>query len=278
MKHSHYSRVLPCLAIACVMATGVSAGDLASSGSGDALRGHPDRPQHPDLSRVNVVLVHGAFADGSSWSKVIPLLRERGLHVVAVQNPESSLADDADAATRTINQQSGPVVLVGHSWAGAVITQAGINRKVKALVYVSAFAPDKGQSVNDILAPYPAPAWASALVYDEGNYMTLPEKNILEDFAPDLPKNDARLLATIQVPWNERCLGDKLTAAAWRTKPSTWVLSLDDRIIPAELQEQMSSHIGAKVTRIHSSHVSLLSHPREVAEAIIDTAEDVAGH
>lgn len=273
MKTRHVLPLATMLAAACAFAANAHAGDR--DGHGHDGHGHPHQP---DLSKVNVVLVHGAFADGSSWSKVIPLLRERGLHVVAVQNPESSLADDVDAANRAIDQQSGPVVLVGHSWAGAVITQAGVNKKVKSLVYVSAFAPDKGQSVNDILAPYPPPAWSSALVFDEAGYMTLPEQNVLSDFAPDLPKNEAKLLATIQVPWNQRCLGDKLTAAAWQTKPASWVLSLDDRIIPAALQEQMSSHIGATVTRIHSSHVSLLSHPREVAKAIIESAEDVAGN
>src|SRR5215475_13642823 len=155
----------------------------------------------PDLKGKTIVLVHGAFADGSSWAKVIPLLEARGLKVVAVQNPLSSLDDDVGAATRAIEQQTGPVILVGHSWGGAVITQAGNHEKVKALVYVSAFAPDSGQSINDASKGSPPPPWASMLVKDSGNFLTLPTANILSDFAQDLPPADARLIAATQGPW-----------------------------------------------------------------------------
>lgn len=272
MNMRHVFSLAAILATACTFASSAHAGDDRD----DRRPGGHGHPHQPDLSNVNVVLVHGAFADGSSWSKVIPLLRERGLHVVAVQNPESSLSADADAANRVIEQQSGPVVLVGHSWAGAVITEAGVNKKVKALVYVSAFAPDKGQSVYNLISPYPAPPWFDAIVLDSQNFMTLPEQNFLANFAPDLPKSEARILSTVQVPWAQRALFDPLTNAAWRTRPSTWVLSLEDQIIAPELQEQMASNIGASVLRIHSSHASLLSHPREVADAIIGTAEAVA--
>src|ERR1700761_4176565 len=154
-----------------------------------------------DLAGKNVVLVHGAFADGSSWEKVIPLLEARGLHVVAVQNPLSSLADEAAATKRAIDAQNGPVVLVGHSWGGAVISQAGNDDKVKALVYVAAFAPQKDQSINDILKGKPAPEWASALQKDSAGYLTLSTDAIIHDFAQDLPIAQARLVAATQGPW-----------------------------------------------------------------------------
>src|SRR5258707_9047261 len=151
-----------------------------------------------DLKGKNVVLVHGAFADGSSWDKVIPLLEARGLHVVAVQNPLSSLADDAAATKRVIDAQNGPVVLVGHSWGGVVISQAGNDDKVKALVYVAAFAPDSGQSINDMIKGKPAPAWAGELQKDSGNFLTLSATGIDEDFAHDLTPVQKRVVAATQ--------------------------------------------------------------------------------
>ncbi|MFP4905645.1 alpha/beta fold hydrolase, partial [Paraburkholderia sp. BR14261] len=154
---------------------------------------HAAPPQ--DLKGTNVVLVHGAFADGSSWNRVIPLLEARGLHVVAVQNPLSSLADDAAATKRVIEQQKGPVVLVGHSWAGVVISEAGNDEKVKSLVYVAAFAPDNGQSIADITQGQPDAPWASELRKDSAGYLTLSDKAIREDFAPDLPPAQQRIVA-----------------------------------------------------------------------------------
>src|SRR5438128_8689432 len=153
-----------------------------------------------DLSGSTVVLVHGAFADGSSWSKVIPLLESRGLHVVAIQNPLSSLADDAAAAKRAIDQQIGPVILVGHSWGGAVITQAGSDPKVKALVYVAAFAPDEGQSINSMTKPFPPAPWTAKLNVDSGGFLTLPEEAMISDFAQDLPRAGAKVVAATQGP------------------------------------------------------------------------------
>jgi pimeloyl-ACP methyl ester carboxylesterase len=161
-----------------------------------------------DLKGKNVVLVHGAFADGSSWEKVIPLLEARGLHVVAVQNPLSSLADDAAATKRAIDAQSGPVVLVGHSWGGVVITQAGNDDKVKALVYVDAFAPDSGQSISDVIKGKPAPVWAAELQKDSGNYLTLSSKGIDQDFAQDLTPVQKRVIAATQGPWFAGCIDD----------------------------------------------------------------------
>jgi pimeloyl-ACP methyl ester carboxylesterase len=225
-----------------------------------------------ELKGKNVVLVHGAFADGSSWDKVIPILQAKGLHVVAVQNSLKSLNDDAAATRRAIEQQDGPVILVGHSWAGAVITQAGNDDKVKALVYVAAFAPDKGQSVNDILKGKPAPSWASALQKDSAGYLTLSTDAIIHDFAQDLPVAQARLVAATQGPWFAGCTDDKVSEAAWHNKPSWYVLTEKDRMIPAPLQAAMAQQIGATVVKVDASHVAMLSKPAEVAAAIITAA------
>ncbi|MEX3938355.1 alpha/beta fold hydrolase [Paraburkholderia sp. BR10937] len=232
---------------------------------------HAAPPQ--DLKGTNVVLVHGAFADGSSWNRVIPLLEARGLHVVAVQNPLSSLADDAAATKRVIEQQKGPVVLVGHSWAGVVISEAGNDEKVKSLVYVAAFAPDNGQSIADITQGQPDAPWARELRKDSAGYLTLSDKAIREDFAPDLPPVQQRIVAATQGPWFSGALSQKVTQAAWHDKPSYFVVTARDRMIDPALQESMAKHIGAKVTRVNGSHVSMLSQPKAVADAIIDAAE-----
>jgi len=231
---------------------------------------HAAPPQ--DLKGKNVVLVHGAFADGSSWDKVIPLLEARGLHVVAVQNPLSSLADDAAATKRAIDQQSGPVVLVGHSWGGVVISQAGNDDKVKALVYVAAFAPDNGQSVNDMLKGKPAPSWASELQKDSAGYLTLSTDAIIHQFAQDLPPAQARVVAATQGPWFAGATDDKVTTAAWHSKPSWFVITGKDHMIDPRLQEAMAAQIGATVTRVDASHVVMLSQPKAVADAIIAAA------
>jgi len=171
-----------------------------------------------------------------------------------------------------IEQQNGPVVLVGHSWAGAVITQAGNDDKVKALVYVAAFAPQKDQSINDILKGKPAPEWASALQKDSAGYLTLSTDAIIHDFAPDLPVAQARLVAATQGPLFAGCFDDKVTQPAWQGKPSWFVVTEKDRMIPAQLQEAMAQQIGATEVKVDSSHVAMLSKPAEVAAAIIDAA------
>jgi pimeloyl-ACP methyl ester carboxylesterase len=226
-----------------------------------------------DLVDTNVVLVHGAFADGSSWARVIPLLEARGLHVVSVQNPLNSLDSDTAATTRAVEQQNGPVVLVGHSWAGAVISQAGNDPKVKALVYVAAFAPGEQESIADMTKNLPAPLWFSELRKDAAGYMTLSDKGIREDFAPDLPPSQQRIVSATQGPWYFGCAADKVTQPAWKSKPSYFVVTRHDRMIDPDLQEKMAKNIGAKVTRVDGSHVSMLSHPQAVADAIIDAAE-----
>ncbi|MFL9928593.1 alpha/beta hydrolase [Paraburkholderia sp. RL18-103-BIB-C] len=228
---------------------------------------HAAPPQ--DLKGKNVVLVHGAFADGSSWDKVIPLLEARGLHVVAVQNPLSSLADDVSATKRVIDQQAGPVILVGHSWGGVVVSEAGNDDKVKSLVYVAAFAPDSGQSIADMTKGAPAPVWASELRKDAAGYLTLSTKAVLDDFAQDLPLPEKRLIAATQAPWAAGCIEAKVTKAAWHDKPSYFVISGQDRMIDPNLQRKMAANIDAKVTRVNASHVAMVSQPKAVADAII---------
>lgn len=227
------------------------------------------------LAGETIVLVHGAFADGSSWSKVIPLLKARGLEVIAVQNPLTSLEDDTAATKRAIERSTGPVILVGHSWGGAVISQAGDDPKVKALVFVAAAAPDVGQSLNDLTNGGPTPRWATTLHQDSGGFLTLPEASILSDFAQDLPRAEAQLVSETQGPWAAKCLDQKVTVAAWHDKPSWSVIPTDDHMIAPQGQELMAKATGAKVTRVKASHVVMLSQPKVVADAIIAAAEAV---
>ena len=246
----------------------MAAGLLAGGGLGTST-------QAAEAVKTTVVLIHGAFADGSSWSRVIPLLQARGLEVVAVQNPLSSLADDASAARRAIEAAPGPVVLVGHSWGGAVITEAGDNAKVKALVYVAAFALDKGESVNDLLKAGPPPSWAAKLRRDSAGFLTLPPDVVAKDFAQDLPAEEAKLIAATQGPWHERCTADVLSAGAWHGRPSWYLLAENDHMIDPGAQAAMASRIGANVTRVATSHVPMLSHPQQVASVIVAAATAV---
>jgi pimeloyl-ACP methyl ester carboxylesterase len=219
-----------------------------------------------------VVLVHGAWADGSSWSQEVAALQQRGVNVVAVQLPRTSLADDAAVVTQAIDAQSGPVILVGHSYGGAVITQAGNDAKVAALVYVSAFAPGDGQSINDLISPFPKPAWqVSGLILNPAGYLTLTRDTFLNNFAPDLPKATAAVLAVSQGPLFAHCLDDKVTVAAWKTKPSWWVYGDQDQIIPPPLQQLEAKTLNATLTVIPgASHVALISQPNAVTNVIMD--------
>src|SRR5258706_2227834 len=192
----------------------------------------------------NVVLVHGAFADGSSYAKVIPLLEAKGLHVTAVQNPLSSLADDVAATKRAIANQDGPVILVGHSWAGMVISEAGNDPKVAGLVYVAAIVPDENQSANDVLKSYSPPPGLAEAKPDAAGFLSLTRKGIDEDFVPDLPPPERALVFATQGPWNSACLADKVSSPAWTTKPS-WYIAVDDRMLPPEYEQAVSKHIRA---------------------------------
>jgi pimeloyl-ACP methyl ester carboxylesterase len=216
-----------------------------------------------------VVMVHGLFADGSSWQKVIRILQSKGVNVVSVQNPLTSLADDVAATNAAIDLQSGPVVLVGHSWGGVVITEAGNNPKVTGLVYVSAFAPGSGQSINDLVNGLPPAAWLVDLVRDERGFLKLSESGVAKYFAPDVAEREQEVLYATQGPFPLGLLGDKVTRAAGQRLPSWWVLPENDQIIDPRLQAAMAAGINSTVTRIASSHVAMSSHPREVAEVIL---------
>ncbi|PSD28357.1 hypothetical protein C7E18_02970 [Stenotrophomonas maltophilia] len=219
-----------------------------------------------------VILVHGAFADGSSWSKVDQHPRMTGtLPAVAVQNPLTSLADDVAATRRAIAAAPGKVVLVGHSWGGTVITEAGNDPKVQALVYVAAFAPDAGQSSAQQGEGFPVGPGLARLQERDG-YLTLPADAIAQDFAPDVMKKSAALLYSTQVPLKASALGEVVNMAAWRSKPSWYVLSRDDRMLSPQLQAATARRIGAQLQPIGSSHVSLLSHPAQVADSILEAA------
>jgi pimeloyl-ACP methyl ester carboxylesterase len=228
-----------------------------------------------EAAAKTVVLVHGAFADGSSWAKVIPLLQAKGLNVIAVQNPLSSLAADVDAARRAIEAPAGPVILVGHSYGGVVITQAGVHPKVAALVYVAAFAPPKGESVNGLGKGQPAPPWSGSIKADSGGYLSLTPEGIGKFFAQDLPSKEIAILAATQGPTFGGAFDDKVTETAYSVKPSWYVVAKQDRMIPPDLEMAMAKAANAKITAVESSHVAMLSKPKEVADVILAAAASV---
>ncbi|RKP45205.1 alpha/beta fold hydrolase [Trinickia fusca] len=223
----------------------------------------------------SVVIVHGAFADGSDWAKVIPLLQAKGVKVQAVQNGLNSLADDVAATRRAIDNQPGKVVLVGHSWGGTVITEAGANDKVSALVYVAAFAPDAGQSTAEAGKGFPPSPGIAKLVADVDGYLSLPEAALASDFAPDVPAAQARVMAATQGPIKASAFGEKTTVAAWQSKPSWYIVSEQDRMIQPDLERAMAKKIGARVTSLPTSHVPQESRPSEVAKVILDAVHTV---
>ncbi|APW39567.1 hypothetical protein RD110_22060 [Rhodoferax koreense] len=221
----------------------------------------------------NVVLVHGAWADGSSWAKVIPLLEASGLHVVAVQNPLTSFADDTAATKRAIALQDGPVILVGHSYGGAVITEAGVDPKVAGLVYVAAFGPDAGEEVAELGKSAPVPPGLAELRPDAGGFFLLTSKGMLEDFAQDLPLAERKLMFATQGPTNGAALGGKVSVPAWKTKPSWYVVASNDRMIQPDTERQFAKRMNARTITLASSHVPMLSHPAEVAKLIVEAAQ-----
>jgi pimeloyl-ACP methyl ester carboxylesterase len=216
----------------------------------------------------NVILVHGAWADGSSWSKVIPLLEAKGLHVTAVQLPLTSLADDAATVKRALALENGPTVLVGHSYGGAVITEAGNDPKVSALVYVAAFAPDAGQSAGSLNGSVPPTPMAPETKPDAEGFLSLTKAGIYEDFAQDLSAGDKALLLAAQGPTSVKALGGNITTAAWHTKPSWYIIAANDRAIPPALEATMAKTIHATTSTLKTSHVAMLAKPTEVADVI----------
>lgn len=227
------------------------------------------------MAETTIVLVHGAFADGSGWSKVIPYLKAKGYKVVAVQNPLTSLADDVLATQNVIDVQTGDVVLVGHSWGGAVITQAGTSDKVKALVYVAAFAPGVDQSASDEASTYPPTPGFLTLSPDAKGFMYLSEESMAMNFVQDQSKKMASLMTSTQGPIAAANFTEKLTAAAWETKPNYYIVAANDRMIQPDLQRALAIKLNAKTTTLNSSHVPMLSKASKVAKVILEAADSI---
>ncbi len=224
------------------------------------------------IAAKNIVLVHGAFADDSSWSKIVPLLKAKGFRVTTAGNPLTSFADDVAATRRAIAAQDGPTVLVGHSYGGVVITEAGNDPKVVSLVYVAAFAPDAGQSIGEISQAFAKPAGANQLQPQPGGFLLLSKQGVEEDFAQDLTSSEKAHLVAAQPKTSGAIFEAKPTAAAWRAKPVWYVVASHDRMIDPEQEKSMAEQIKAKATVLPSSHVAMLSHPAEVAKVIEDAA------
>ena len=225
----------------------------------------------------NVVLVHGAWADGSSWAKIIPFLQAKGLHVVAVQNPLTSIADDVAATKRIIDAQDGPVLLVGHSYGGAVITEAGNNDKVAGLVYVAAFAPDEGETLGGLAKGFPVtPAFGEIRPIADG-YLLLTPKGVMEDFAQDLPDAEKKTMVSTQAATQGALLSTTIGKAAWHTKPSWFVIASNDRTIAPEQEISTAKRMSAKTLTLPTSHVAMLAAPKKVADFVAEAAASGGG-
>jgi pimeloyl-ACP methyl ester carboxylesterase len=223
-------------------------------------------------SKPTIVLVHGAWADGSSWDKVTPLLQTKGYNVVAVHLPMTSTADDVAATTRAIDQQPGDVILVGHSYGGNVITEAGNDPKVKALVYVAAFGLDDGESVNALGKGQKPPAWQAAIKPDSGGYLWLPADAVAKYFAPDLSAAEQKLVAVKQAPFNSKDLDEPMKNPAWKSKPSWYIVAKNDQMIDPNAEQMFAKRMKAKTTTADSSHVAMLAKPQLVTKVILDAA------
>ena len=225
---------------------------------------------------VNVVLVHGGFVDGSGWQGVHGLLRKDGYASSIVQNPTLSLEGDVAATKRVIDAQSEPVILVGHSYGGAVITEAGNHPNVAALVYIAAFAPDKGESVNTLIADPPPDAPVPPILPPQDGFLFLDREKFAASFAADLDADLAAFMADSQVPWGVDALGGTISEPAWRTKPSWYLIATEDRMIPPPAQREMSGRAGSTVVEAAGSHSIYVSQPAAVAELIEKAASEVS--
>jgi len=217
----------------------------------------------------NVVLVHGLFADGSCWTEVIPRLQAAGLNVTSVQNPLTAVVEAVASAEKVLARQDGPTVLVGHSFSGMIVTEAGMNPNVSALVYVAARAPDAGEDYPALAKTYPTPPASAGIVFD-GDEGRLTEEAFLRDFAGDIPAAKAKVLYAVQQPFHKALLTGKTTHAAWRSKPSFYAVSTEDRTINPDLERFMAKRMGAKTIEVKASHLGLISHPEEIANLIIE--------
>ena len=245
-------------------------GSFAAGGAASAILPRAAAAQRASKAR-NVVLVHGLFADGSCWSEVIARLQAAGINATSVQNPLTTLEESVAAAQRALALQDGPTVLVGHSFSGMIVTEAGIDAKVTALVYVAARAPDAGEDYTALAKRFPTPPASAGIVWS-GDYGQLSEAAFLRDFAGDLPAAKARVLCAVQAPFKRKLLTGKTTHAAWRSKPSWYAVSTEDRTINPDLERFMAKRMGATTIEVKASHLSLISQPDTITKLILDAA------
>jgi pimeloyl-ACP methyl ester carboxylesterase len=228
------------------------------------------------LPSMSIVLVHGGFVDGSGWAAVYKTLKQDGYDVAVVQNPTVSLADDVAVTRRAIATQSRPVLLVGHSYGGAVITEAGTDPNVAGLVYIAAFAPDKGESVSSLIKDPPPGALVPPILPPQDGFLFLDPAKFHFSFAADVDADTAAFMANSQVPWGVGALAGTITAPAWRTKPSWYLVATEDRMIPPPAQRIMSKRVGSTVSEVAGSHAVYVSQPKAVAEFIEKAAQELA--
>lgn len=224
--------------------------------------------------KPTIVFVHGLWADGSCWSKVITPLVDKGYKVLSVQNPTTSLDDDVAATRRVLDRADGDIVLVGHSWGGSVITEAGADPRVKALVYIAAYAPDKGETVGSLTESV-APTILPGFLQNANGYLTLSKEGAVKAFATDLSPKEQNLVYAVQPPASQKVFGDVGVNAAWRTKPSWYVVASEDNTINPELEKRLAKRANAKTTILKSGHVAMLSKPNDVLDVILDAATSV---
>jgi pimeloyl-ACP methyl ester carboxylesterase len=225
---------------------------------------------------TSIVLVHGGFVDGSGWEGVYNILRKDGYAVSVVQNPTISLAGDVATTKRAISAQKGPVILVGHSYGGAVITEAGTDPKVVGLVYIAAFAPDKGESLEMLIKGAPPGAPVPPILPPEDGFLALDKEKFRASFAADVDAEKAAFMADSQVPWGVEALGGTISEPAWRTKPSWYLVATADRMIPPPAQRFMSGRAGSTVVEAEGSHAIYVSQPEVVAALIMKAAQEAA--
>jgi pimeloyl-ACP methyl ester carboxylesterase len=223
----------------------------------------------------NIVLVHGGFVDGSGWEGVYQILKEDGYNVSIVQNPTISLEDDVAVTKRILAAQDGPVILVGHSYGGAVITEAGNDPKVAGLVYITAFAPDKGESVASLIKNPPPGAPVPPILPPQDGYLFLDRAKFAASFAADVDAEKAAFMADSQVPWGVEALSGKISEPAWKTKPSWYLIVTDDKMIPPDAQRFMSKRAGSTVAEVKGSHAIYVSQPKPVAALVEQAAKSV---